>query len=236
LNAATLKGHQLILECFHPSARVFTPYLLVKSLGTGSCDSIQNEPQILSRGKDVHRLGKLRGLYSHFRPLLPDEVHEIRRRRANSWGFDQSNSLAETQKDFVCQNIHLESHELFSQLCTSTKLVEAGQYPGIFLSYVHLSGGVLRVWREWLAERCRAFAKSNSLSSGQDSQAAENNESGRCLLWADPRENVGIRMRVFERDDIPAPTPPAPNEEVSVSYQLQYEGKFASLIKWTLLI
>lgn len=75
LNASALKRHKLILECFHPSAKVFTPYLFVDNLRTDSCDKIESEPQMLVSGEDTDRLGKLRGLYSHFRPLLPDEAH-----------------------------------------------------------------------------------------------------------------------------------------------------------------
>jgi hypothetical protein len=182
---------------------------------------------MVARSGGTGRLGKLRSFYSHFRPLLPDEVHMARRRRAGSWGFDQSNSLTEIQSDYVCQNVHLESYELFSQLCTLTNLVKEGPKPGIFLSCVNISGGVIRVWRDWLAERYASSGKTSTTYSVR-SIKDDDEESRRSLLWADPRENVGIRIRVIKRED-EAPILVDPNEETTVSYTLQYKGKIIAL-------
>lgn len=195
-----------------------------------------SEPHFILKAGDAEGFGKLKGLYSHFRPLLPEEVHRMRRRRAGSWGFDQSNSLSEIQTELVCQNVQLESHEPFSQLCTLTKLVKEGQKPGIFSSWVNISGGVIRVWRDWLAERCRSLPTPNNQSSRHSSNADDCKEPNRCLLWADPRENIGLRIRVVKREDIPATTQNNPNEEASVSYTLEYEGEYICLTVRTLLI
>lgn len=185
---------------------------------------------MLSKSGGTDRLGKLKTFYSHFRPLLPDEIHMSHRRRASSWGFDQSNSLTEIQSEYVCQNVHLESHELFSQLCTLTNMVKEGPKPGIFLSCVKISGGVIRVWRDWLAERYASSGKFSTLYSRHNIMDEEE-ESRRCLLWADPRENVGIRIRVMKKEDVESPILAGPDDEASVSYTLQYEGTFILPIK-----
>jgi hypothetical protein len=158
------------------------------------------------------------------------------RRRAGSWGFDQSNNPSEMQTDLVCQNIQLESHEPFSQLCTLTQLVKEGRRQGFFLSWVNISEGVIRVWRDWLAEQCRSLPKRNNPSSGHTSKADECKEPTQRLLWADPRENIGLRIRVVEREDILATTQNNPNQEDSISYKLEYEGEYISLTIWMLLI
>lgn len=221
-----MRGHKLILECSHPSSRAFTPYLFVETLGTGTCDDIDSEPHTILLNGSTDHLRKLRGLYSHFRPLLSDEVHKTRRRRAGSWGFEQSNSLSEIQTDLVCQDVFLESHELFSQLCTFTKLVKQGFQPEIFMGWVNISGGVVRVWRDWLAEKCGSLSKTNVPGTGHSPKVTRDQGPGGCLLWADPRQNTGLRIRVSKREEPPLAVLAGHNEEGSASYMLQYEGGF----------
>jgi len=49
------------------------------------------------------------------------------------------------------------------------------------------------------------------------------------LLWADTNEDVGLRMRVIEKD-APAPVLRALDEDVAVGYTLQYEGLISFLL------
>ncbi len=90
----------------------------------------------------------------------------------------------------MCQDIYLESHELFSQLCTITNLVKVGPKRGLFLSCIIVGEGILRVWRDWLAERAKA----------PDEEESE-------ILWADSKKTVGLRLRVVERETVPAGPP-----------------------------
>lgn len=110
-------------------------------------------------------------------------------------------------KEFVCQDIHLDSHELFCQLVTITNLVKLGPKPGVFRSSVSVGEGLTRVWRDWLSER---------VAGGGDDR-----EKG--LLWSDSGKHVGMRMNVKERPEVPAPVV-GKDEDPPVSYTLQYEG------------
>lgn len=162
-------------------------------------------------------LGQLRNLYSHFRPIKPEsDRREPRAHPAGGWLAVPPNSNAlvnDDNSELVCQNIHLESHELFSQLCNITNLVKVGPRRGLFLSCVNITEGIIRVWRNWLADRCKS----------RNSTTMEERE--RRLLWADPHEHVGLRMRIKERTDVVAPVFVSRDEDEPVSYTLQYEGK-----------
>jgi hypothetical protein len=114
-------------------------------------------------------------------------------------------------------------------------MVKEGLKPGIFSSCVNISGGVIRVWRDWLAERCE-FAKCNRFNSGQGIKEVEDEESKKSRLWADSSENVGLRIQVTQRDDGLKQILVGPGEEASVSYTLQYEGGLASTMQLPLLI
>jgi hypothetical protein len=128
----------------------------------------------------------------------------------------------------VCQDVFLESHEFFSQLCTFTKLVKEGLKPGVFMGWVNVTGGVVRVWRDWLAEQCSSLGKSNVVTIRHDSKVIEEKEPGEHLLWADPRQNTGLRIRVSKREEPLLAVLAGPNDEGCVSYMLQYEGKFSA--------
>lgn len=172
------------------------------------------------------RLGKLSGLYSHFRPLQPEEGRKpVRSHPAGGWAPGPSNSLIEREAEFVCQNIHLESHELFSQLCTITNLVKVGPKRGLFKSCVTIGEGIIRIFRPWLAERANVVKPKFEGTSKE----AEDEEHEKKLLWADTGKDVGLRIKVMEREDINNPVLVRRDEDPSVSYTLQYEGEFRSL-------
>lgn len=134
------------------------------------------------------------------------------------WAPGPSNSQIEREAEFVCQNIHLESHELFSQLCVITNLVKVGPKRGLFKSCVTIGEGIIRIFRPWLAERSSAFGSSIS-------KEAEDEEREKRLQWADTGKHVGLRIKVVEREDINAPILVRRDEDPSVSYTLQYEGE-----------
>lgn len=222
IETASLRDHKLILEVYHPSSKLSTPYLLCDYLGTdGITNDTEGEDFLYKDVGKTGKLGKLFGLYSHFRPVQPGEDRKaIRPHPAGSWLPGPSNGLSEEQDlEFVCQNVNLESHELFSQLCTVTNLVKVGPKRGLFLSYVNIGDDVTRIWRDWLAERATLW---KSLSSGL---VPEDEEYQKRLLWADKGKNVGLRFRVFEKADTPIPILLAHDEDPPVSYTLQYEGK-----------
>lgn len=219
------------MECFHPSAAAFTPNFHVDNLGTGTCDQIEKHVDtVLSVGRtDI--LGKLRGFYSHFRPILREEDHVFRKLCAGSWGYDASYCLSEVQTEYVCQNIRLESHELFCQLCILISIVKEELGPRVASNNVDIGGGTIRVWRDWLAKKCRSV-KFNTFTFAQNSSEMAYEDPGRRLLWVDPGENLGLRVQVIERENSPALMLVNPGHEGPVSYTLQYEGRLNIFKLW----
>jgi hypothetical protein len=219
--AASLKDHKLILECFHPSTKLSTPYLFCDYLGTdGLSNDVEGEGSLYEGIEKTGRLGKLSGLYSHFKPLRPEEDRKpLRPFPVGGWAPGPSNSQIEREAEFVYQNIHLESHELFSQLCVITNLVKVGPKRGLFKSCVTIGEGIIRIFRPWLDERSNTFR--TTLAGAPE----EDQERERRLQWADKGKHVGLRIKVVERDDTHAPVLVRSDEDPSVSYTLQYEGK-----------
>lgn len=215
IKATSLKDHKLILECFHPSAKLSTPYLFCDYLGTDGLDfNSEVEGNLYKDVEDTGRLGKLSGLYSHFRPMQPEGERKIwRPRRTGGFFSAPLNSLGEIEEDFVSTNIDLESYELFSQLCTITNLVKVGPKRDRFLSCVNIGDGLTRVFRDWLSERCEK--ESDNKESAEDFEKR--------LLWSDAGKNVGLRFRVLERESIQPPTLLRSDEDPPVSYTIQYE-------------
>ncbi|KAG0649472.1 hypothetical protein D0Z07_4294 [Hyphodiscus hymeniophilus] len=217
--AASLKDHKLILDCFHPSIKLSTPYLFCDYIGTdGLSDDVEGEGIVYDGIEKTGRLGKLAGLYSHFRPLHPEEDRTpLRPHPVGGWAPGPSNSPIEREAEFVCQNIHLESHELFSQLVVITNLVKVGPKRGLYKSLVRIGEGIIRIFRPWLSERASAFElKGCSIQT-------EDKERENRLQWADTSKHVGVRIKVAERLDINAPALVRRDEDPPVSYTLQYE-------------
>ncbi|KAK6579818.1 hypothetical protein PZA11_007526 [Diplocarpon coronariae] len=223
LETAQLTQHRLILEVFHPSTKLSTPYLFCDFLGTyglsvpPDTNPTTNPPPNKDEHPDpadVHGelvgLSELRGLYSHFRPLKPASDRTLTRTHPAGGSVDITNGLVDRHGEFVCQNIHLESHELFSQLQTITSLVKVGPRRGLFLSSVNISDDILRIWRPWLAARAGCSA-GEAQREGRDG-----------LLWVGTQKNVGLRVGVVERDET-TPVLVGTDEDAPVSYTLQYE-------------
>lgn len=141
--------------------------------------------------------------------------------------FSDLNPLDE---EYVTQDIDLESHELFSQLQSVVNIVKVGPRKGTFLSSVTIGEGLTRIWRDWLAERAK------KLRSSEDGAEADDEEYSKRLQWSSLDEHIGLRLRVIERDDVPAPIIRARYEDPNVAYTLQYEGMSFTLLIVTSLI
>lgn len=124
--------------------------------------------------------------------------------------------------DIVSHLIHLDGSELFSQLCAETIIAIQGPRPGIYRSPVDVSKGIIRVWRKWLAEQAGMDDGREKCQDGKDCSTAG-------ILWVNDGENVGVRFRVRQRKwrrDNPVLT--HMDEDVPVSYEVQYEGVYFS--------
>lgn len=126
----------------------------------------------------------------------------------------------EEGEEYVSQDIYLESHELFSQLMSVVNVVKTGPKKDLFLSCVTVGEGLVRVWRNWLAERADDFRE----EGGRD---GDDEEEGKGLLWSSVDRHVGLRLRVLEREDMARDRGPvlvSRDEDPNVGYTLQYEG------------
>ncbi|KAI9742712.1 MAG: hypothetical protein M1835_003041 [Candelina submexicana] len=161
------------------------------------------------------RLGQLGGLYSHFRPVRKELEMRVRRPHpagdvpghSGSSTLDPSGSSPSNdtqEQELVSQNVSLDAHELFSQLCTVTNIVKIGPHRGLFMSIVNVADGVVRIWREWLAQRAATYtADKASLRKGKECNSQAKNlviggEIEKRTLWVDDRKNTGLILRVKE--------------------------------------
>ncbi|KAE8447043.1 hypothetical protein EG329_011178 [Mollisiaceae sp. DMI_Dod_QoI] len=214
LATASLVDRQLILECYHPSAKFSTPYYNCEYLGTDALDEDGREDEERKCGG----LGRLRGLYAHFRPVQPEGDRRVwTPRAAGGWLPATLDQIMSHKEGFVCQNVDLESYELFSQLQSVVNVVKPGPKNGYFSSSTKISEGLMRVWRDWLSER------SQKLASASFSQAESTEEHNKRLLWSSVREDIGLRLRVIERQDLRPPLLRGRDEDPNVGYTLQYE-------------
>ncbi|KAH8681053.1 hypothetical protein BX600DRAFT_445656 [Xylariales sp. PMI_506] len=205
IEAIALEDHELILECYHPSAKISTPYMFCNYIGTDGLEEIGRNPTMKELGE----------LYSRFRPVLGEENRRPRARyptRSVIEGFDQP------LVDLAAHEVSLDASELFSQLCTVINLVKIGPRRGLFLSCVNIIEGVARIWREWLTSQAELSANPRSTK-----KAASLGPFDSSILWADRTMNVGLRVRVTVNPSFHAPVLVGPHDEPPVSYILEYE-------------
>ncbi|TKA54898.1 hypothetical protein B0A49_12483 [Cryomyces minteri] len=228
--AANLTEHTLLLECYHPSAKLTQPPLYCTYLGT---EGLAKPELDGDDDRAMGRLGFLNGLYSRFRPLRkePDT---------------SSSGHYGTADELVTEIVSLEAGEGFTQHCVVTNLVKVGPRRGLFMSFIDIGDGVLRIWREWLAEQATLsplqsptppsilddYASSSSCAcpavedttKGQNSAENSPRNDTRVLWVNNSSDSVGIKFRVKERrwrrDN---PILFQSDDEVAVSYSIEYE-------------
>lgn len=232
--AASLDDHTLILECYHPSAKLTAGHLFCRSLGTHGLEDALDH----GGGQEVGKVARLGRLYTKFRPQRR-EVERSRRPRAGDIPGSRTYpstaaSIARSPNvdtDVVAETVSLEAHELFSQLCTVINLAKIGAAKGLIMSIVEVSDGMIRIWRDWMAKQASA-----TLDSGHASGSASSLEYEPCdpcqdptILWVNnSNDAVGIKFRVREhkwrRDN---PILFASEDEVAVSYSVEFQGQRA---------
>ncbi|TAQ83778.1 Carboxylesterase [Chlorociboria aeruginascens] len=101
-----------------------------------------------------------------------------------------------------------------------------GPKMGLFFSSVRIGPpqGLMRVFRDWLKERAGNYG------------VIDREEEDKRLLWADTGKQVGLKMRVMQRSDIPAPMEVEEDEDKPVSYTLQYEELVVKATKLLLMV
>lgn len=231
-SAANLKKHILLLECYPPSGRLFQPALPCSYLGTDGLDD-DTEPlhEITTPSSPAEDLRTLKELCSRFRPRhseaerkpwtrhpagdVPGSRTYVAPETAEA-GSSSTPQEPETQPEepLVTHFVHLDSTEMFTQLCARTFAAIPGLKPNIYHNHIDMNDGVIRVFRNWLAEQDKAIPhKSDKPHTG--------------VLWANDGEQVGVRFlvkrRAWTRSNVPLLQDA--KEDVPVSYEVQYQGK-----------
>ncbi|KAF9872405.1 F-box domain-containing protein [Colletotrichum karsti] len=207
LYTAKMEGHEVVLESYHPSAKLTTPSMSCRFMGVDFLNRTWTGDEDLD-------LRDLRQLYSHFRPVVSEETRRMRRMYTRRVPGAPAPPEDTGDDEPVIQEICLDEGELFSQLCTTTSLIKTGPRPGIFASHSNIEDGVVRVWRHWLE---RVAAKCAIAPAGEQ----QRDES--TILWADARKNVGLRFRVTQIAQEQAPVLHSRDEDPPVTYSLRYE-------------
>lgn len=250
--AANLCDHTLLLECYHPSARLTEPPLYCRYLGTDGLDDVldtESPSSYNGAGMEeatlVGRLGDMTNLYSRFRPhrRAPDPTAPPRRARPGDVPGSRTHALASSrtnqdvanefvEEELVRQILSLDSHELFTQLCTVTNLAKAGPRNGLFLSFVEVEDGTLRVWRNWLGKTAgpnggwTETAMANGTREIGESEGSSQLSDEERILWITRAQNTGLKVRIRERKlRRENPILVAADEDVAVSYDIEYEGE-----------
>jgi hypothetical protein len=100
LAAATLSDHKVILECYHPSAKLSTPYFFCEYLGTDPFD----EDNINNVDEKVRKLTKLNDLYCHFRPIQPEADRKVwRPRPSGGWQAAPISEVRDIEEEYVSE-------------------------------------------------------------------------------------------------------------------------------------
>lgn len=240
--AAELESHSLLLECYHPSAKLTEPPYFCAYQGTDGLSLYDNpsEPDRVTTA----RLGEMRRMYSRFRPFRRELEEGGRRVVRRPGDIPGSRTFPGTAQDkfrgeAVKQTVSLEAHELFTQLVAQTNLVKIGPYNGLFSAFVDVEEGVLRVWRKWLgANASTGNTTSTDIQKEQTQELGTGNEVVRevveekfdpkdqRILWVSTARNTGIRFNVRERKlRRDAPILIRNDEDMPVSYDIEYDGK-----------
>ncbi|KAK4251376.1 cyclin-like F-box protein [Corynascus novoguineensis] len=231
--AVSEPDRRLMLECYHPTEKLYTPYLY--------CDYLHTDPFAVPGEDNGKCLGEA---YSHFRPVENDEDRSpggaARRRNtrfARRLDVDNGGDAGDQKEEHRPPpwiDLYLDGDESFSQLCTITNLVRLGPKPGLFLSHVNVGEGVVRVWRDWLGARAQAAVAATAAAGGGEEAAVSSSEEEAVVLWADPDRDVGVRFRVTEKDIRGQhPVLVASDEQLPVAYRLEFEEL---LVKSTTLL
>ena len=240
--AAELESHSLLLECYHPTAKLTEPPYFCAYQGTDGL-SLYEDPSEPNRAITA-RLGEMRQMYSRYRPHrreLEEGGRRVIRRPGDIPGSRTYPGTAQDKfrGDLVRQTVSLEAPELFTQLVAQTNLVKIGPYNGLFSAFVEVEEGVLRVWRDWLGDTA---ARSSMPSADIQQEIVEEMGKGKeavrevaearfdpndpRILWVNTAKNTGILFNVKEkklRRD--APILIRNDEDTPVSYEIAYEGR-----------
>ncbi|KAK8079634.1 hypothetical protein PG997_007452 [Apiospora hydei] len=217
VEALALQDHEIILECYHPTVKISTPYLFCDYVGTpGLAEQsrgVSGGSSSASDGSGDPSLAGMNALYSRFRPVQQEDDRRPRSRYAKRTVVE---GLAQPLQDLPSHDVHLDAGELFSQLVTVTNLVKVEPKRKLIIDAVNMTDGVIRVWRQWLASEAASPSAKPAQGQGQGQQNSAENGSGvlddSAILWADSKQNCGPPILVAANSD-----------DSAISYKLEFE-------------
>lgn len=190
----------------------------------------------------------MHNMYSRFRPYRRELEDGGRRVLPRPGDVPGSRTFPGTVQDkyqgeTVKQMLGLEAHELFTQLVAQINLVKIGPRRGLFTCFVGVEEGVLRIWREWLSEMATRDRMANqgvqkeieTVSKGKETltevDRQEKDLEDPRILWVTASKNTGIRFNIKERKlQRHAPILVRNDEEIPVSYEIEYDGGRSPLL------
>ncbi|CAL5869746.1 uncharacterized protein PFLUO_LOCUS3976 [Penicillium psychrofluorescens] len=240
LAAASLPEYKLLLECFHPSSKLTEPHVFCTYLGTdGLSDRHEGQGSLYESVDSVHRLSRLTGLYSRFRPEAhtDDDVSGGMSRFVSSprttlllpgiVGFmraDTNGDGEERSGTAVTRAVNLEGYEDFSQLCVVVNLVQVMPGTTLLRSAHTIEDGFIRLWREWLKRQGERWKAAARVAEEEGPEAARILRDADETFWVDRNKTVGLKMRVREKEWNSAfPVLMHRDEESTVGYEVDLE-------------
>ena len=174
---------------------------------------------------------------------------------SRTWQDPNNDTTADTpleRDEAVTETVTVDAHDLFSQLTAQVYLGKRSPFSGLLFSIQEVSEGTIRVWRHWLARQCerRGWTDGESVVVHHEPPEPQQEGTGKAradsvlgpgvggredprkdpmVLWINTSgESVGVRFRVRERKQRRdrAPVLFASEEEVAVSYAVEFEGTF----------
>lgn len=191
-----MRNFDILLDSYHPIDKLTKPPLFCEYIDTDGLSEAGADADMTS----------LNRLYTRFRPH-----------------FDEGSRPA--RDEVPSHEVHLESEELFWQLCTTVELVQNGPRRGLFSSSAPVCDHVVRITRTYLCTEATASAEREKREEICGANASS-------ILWTNASENVGLKFRVIEDRSASGPTFIHTNENPPVSYRLEYQGTFTECFEY----
>lgn len=202
-----------------------------------------------------HHAVKAAELYSRFKPMNkePDWIALRRPHPAGdipgtrTWVTPETAAataaMMSNPSTAVTRTIHVDSHELFSQLSTVGYLGKREPLRGLLGSIQEVCDGTIRVWRDWLSKQCQSKRWTDGEPVIVHHDGETTNAKGKAgqgsvtsgphpredssILWVNNTrgEKVGLKMKVKEQKwQRETPILFTSDIEVPVSYLVELEG------------
>ncbi|KAF7620485.1 hypothetical protein AFLA_005791 [Aspergillus flavus NRRL3357] len=231
LVSVSLNKYNLMLDCLNPSSYSTKPHVFCKYLGTdGLSSQYEGKGSLYENVDTAQQLGRLGSLYSRFRPrvVAMGRIGGARR-------FASAVHPEQPESSVVTLPIELEAFENFIQICVAVNIVEVMWGSNFPLGAVTVDNGVIRLFRDWLKTHAKHSGQSHG--SSPESEESDNtacsltSEAPYQMVWVGQKKNVGLKVRVKEKDFMfenvnrawGGPVLPYHNEGQSACYELTIE-------------